>query len=299
MRKTTPEFKTRLHYCLRTSAKSDADRRVKKFANRADRLIRRRLVVFEPMSQKFGGRRPRRIEGVIGAGIDHEPDRRATIALLPGYSPIVQTVQHLAALVRRRPIVKFAGQDQGGNGHVVPERPAGRIESDHGAELVGRCLLDNAAFDRRQRQPATLREADGGNARGVDEWLLHQKAQRPVGIECQIDRSAVVAGLLEAARTEAVDGERHIAPGCDLLSPALVEPPPVSVAAMQQHDGGGGAVRWFAAAGPAAAAGWRAGSRIRRRSQTVQARPRACDGASDQKRGNTTATICKSFAKAP
>ena len=77
--------------------------------------------------------------------------------------------------------------------------------------------------------------------RGIDEWLPHQKAQGPVRIERQINWGAAPAGVFDAARTKTVDGERYIAPGCDPLSPAFVEPPPIPIAPMQQHDGGRGA----------------------------------------------------------
>ena len=88
--------------------------------------------------------------------------------------------------------------------------------------------------------PATLRKTQHRNAIRIDERRAHQKIQGVVGVHDQIERSAVAA-VLEAARTEAVHGERHIAPGRDPFPPAFVEPAPISVAAMQQYDGGRGA----------------------------------------------------------
>src|SRR5471030_1370542 len=100
---------------------------------------------------------------MISAGIDDKPDRSA-FALVPRYPPIVAAVDHVAALLRRGPVVAFADQDQSGNGHVALESKATRIERDGGTELVLRCLLDQALFDRRERQPAALRKTQHRDA---------------------------------------------------------------------------------------------------------------------------------------
>src|SRR4051812_36082237 len=187
---------------------SAADRRVKEFANGVDRLIGRRLVEFKAIAEILS-RCPQRwrIEAMIGVRKDDEAYRDA-LALVARYSQIVASVDQIAALDGPAPFVEFADQDQGRHGHVVLEAGATRIEGDRGAELVLRRSLDRAAFDRCQRQPAALRKSQRGNAIGIDDRLLHQKTQRPIGIECEADRRAVVAGIPEAAWTKTVDGER-------------------------------------------------------------------------------------------
>ena len=98
-----------------------------------------------------------------------------------------------------------------------------------------------AALDGRERLPGALRKSEHGDARRIDEGLLRQEIQRAVGVAGEIDRRAAAAGLRQPARSKTVHGERHIAPGSDPLSPALIQPLPVSIATMQQHDGGRGA----------------------------------------------------------
>src|SRR5450432_3472101 len=105
-------------------------------------------------------------------------------------------------------------------------------------ELVLRRSFYNAAFDRRESEPRALRKTHDHNTRGIDKRLPYQKVQRPVCIESQGNRSAAAAGVFDAARAKTVDGERHIAPGCDPLAPICVEPPPMSAASMQQHHSG-------------------------------------------------------------
>src|SRR5260370_39296866 len=217
------------------------ERGVKKFANRVDRSIRCRLVEFEAMAEKLNRRlKAWGVEGMIGARIDNKLYRGA-LALAPGYPTIIPAVHHVAALTRWGPVIEFADQDQRGNSQVAFESKARRIESDRRTEFVLRGLFDRAAFDRCERQPAALRKAQHRNAGRINEGLPHQKVQNSVCIKGQINWSAAVAGVLDAARTETVDGERHIAPGCDPLSPALVEPLPIPIASMQQHDSGRGA----------------------------------------------------------
>src|SRR3954453_2952172 len=107
-----------------------------------------RLVEFEVVSQKlYWCLEVGSIESVIGAGIDDEPDRSA-VALPAGYPPIVAALHHVAALDGWGPIVEFADQDQGGNGHVAFKSKARRIKSNRGTELILRYPLDRAAFDR-------------------------------------------------------------------------------------------------------------------------------------------------------
>src|SRR3978361_419371 len=174
-----------------------------------------------------------------GVGINDEPDRNA-FTPTTGYPPIVAPLNHVAALTCKRPVIAFSDQDQRGNGHVALQAEAWRIKRDRGTELIWRGLLHDAVFDRAESERATLRKTQHHDARGIDEWLLHQEVQRPIRIEGHIDWRAAAAGVLDAAWTKAVDGERHIAPGCDPHSPALVEPPPISVATMQQHHSGRG-----------------------------------------------------------
>ena len=56
--------------------------------------------------------------------------------------------------------------------------------------LFWTCRSIAPVFDRRQRQPAALRETQRRDAGGIDEGLLHQVVQGAVGIESQIDRGA-------------------------------------------------------------------------------------------------------------
>src|SRR5947209_2793307 len=172
-----------------------------------------------------------RVEAVLGAGIDDQPDRNA-LAALPRYSPVVAALHHVAALLRQRPVVAFADQDQGGNGHVAFRSQAFWIERDGGAEFVLGILLDGAVLDRGEREPAALRKSEHRDPGGIDERLPHQEIQGPVGVEREIYGRAAVAGVLDAARPETVDGERHIAPGRDRLAPAFIQPPPVAIARM-------------------------------------------------------------------
>src|SRR5665213_4275136 len=209
--------------------------------NGIDRSVRCRLVEFEVMTEQL--RRyleAWRIESVIGAGIDDEL-RRDPFALLPRGAPIVTALHHGAALLGRHPIVELTDQDQGWNRHVAPEYAARRIEGDGGAEFGSRGLLDDTVFDGDKCEPAALRKAERRDARGIDEGLPRQIVQGAIGVEAEIDRRAVVAGVLQTARPETVDRQRHITPGGDPLAPALVEPQPIAVATMQQHDGGRGA----------------------------------------------------------
>src|ERR1700730_6887039 len=108
----------------------------KKFAQRIVGLIRGRFVVFETMAEELD--RPLEawgVEGVIGAGIDDQPHRNA-LAARAGYSPVVAARHHVAALLRRGPVVALADQDQGGNGHVAFRAKAFWIERDRGPALV-------------------------------------------------------------------------------------------------------------------------------------------------------------------
>ena len=139
-----------------------------------------------------------------------------------------------------------------------------------------------------QREPAALRKAEHGDAVGIDERHaapgIPAPGRRRAG---SIDRRAAAAGAFQAARTEAVDGERDIAPGSDPLSPAFIELLPISIATMQQHDGGRGAggarlpqitlqrLRYS-----------QAGSRFRRRSASDSCRGKARAEARGQERGD-------------
>ena len=117
---------------------------------------------------------------------------------------------------------------------------ARRIECGRRAELVRGRLFDDAVLNRYQGEPAALRKSQRRDPRRIDEGLAYQEVEGTVGIEGEIGRRAAAAGVLDAARAEAVDGERHIAPGRDPFAPALVEALPIAVAAVQQHHGGRG-----------------------------------------------------------
>src|SRR3984893_9850959 len=94
-------------------------------------------------------------------------------------------------------------------------------------------------LDRGENQPAPLRKTHYRNAVGIDAVLALQKVEGPEGIQGQTIWRAAAVGL-DAARTKAVDRERHKAPGCDPFAPAFVKLLPISIATMQQHDGGRG-----------------------------------------------------------
>src|SRR5436309_2548805 len=115
-------------------------------------------------------RRPQagHVKAMTGLGIDHEPDRNAAAARA-GYSPVVAALHHVAAFLRRRPVVALADQDQGGDGHVALGSKAARIERDRRAKLVFRALLDRAMLDGSKRQPAALRKSEHRDATRIDE----------------------------------------------------------------------------------------------------------------------------------
>src|SRR3982074_82280 len=99
------------------------------------------------------------VEPVMGTGIDHELDRNA-LTFLPRDAVVVTAVNHIAALIGERPVVELADQDQRRHSHVVLESKARRIEGDCRAKLVLRGLFEDAVLDRRESEPAALREAD-------------------------------------------------------------------------------------------------------------------------------------------
>ena len=100
-----------------------------------DRSVSGGLVEFEVMAQKLHGRRKAgNIEAVVGAGIDGDLDRNP-LALLARDTPIVAAFGKVAALVRRRPVVELADQDQRRHRHVALETEAGRVEADRCAEF--------------------------------------------------------------------------------------------------------------------------------------------------------------------
>src|SRR5262245_35723735 len=120
------------------------------------------------MPEKLYRRREfRNVEVMIRAGKDHELDRHA-LALLARDPVVVAALRRMAALLGQGPVVELADQDQRRDGHAVLEAKTGRIERDGRAKLVLRGSLDCAALHRVEREPSTLREADHGDAVGID-----------------------------------------------------------------------------------------------------------------------------------
>src|SRR3954447_6895336 len=100
---------------------------------------------------------------MTGVGIDHQPDRNAAAACTR-YSPVVAALHHVAAFLRRRPVVALADQDQGGDRHVALGSKAARIERDRAANFFPRPLLDRAMPEGGGREPAALRKSEHRDA---------------------------------------------------------------------------------------------------------------------------------------
>ena len=150
-----------------------------------------------------GAARPERhVEGVVGLGIDDEPQRCAEAAA-PRH--------HLPARPHRRPLVPFTDQDDGRNAN---RRAFGtrRIIGDGGRELAIEQPLRSVESHGGERDAAAKRVADKGDAVGIDERQGREMQQRAVGVHDHVDRCAASgAAIGDAARTETVDGEQHVA----------------------------------------------------------------------------------------
>ena len=92
-----------------------------------DGTLRRIGVIFEPMPEQSPSiAQILEVKGMISPGIDDQLDRR-TLARAPFHPAF--------AVFGRRPIVKFAGQDNGWNGQLIGGDAAQGIISHGGLEL--------------------------------------------------------------------------------------------------------------------------------------------------------------------
>ena len=166
-----------------------------------------RLVVLEVMTLVGQWPAPQRhgIEGVVGAGIDDQSQRRA-LAAAPCH--------HRLAGRGRCPVVERADQNQGRDRYSALLGPAAGVVGDGGAEMVLEQRLLALQRHGRQGHHRALRIADDGDAFRIDEELGREIEQAAVGIHHPIDVQAqhsVMTALGDAAWFEAVDEQQGVA----------------------------------------------------------------------------------------
>ena len=152
-------------------------------------------------------------------------------------------------------------------------RGKGRIESDGGAEFGLRSLLDDAAFDGDEREPASrsCEKPSAATRAGSTIGLPRQIVQGAIGVVDRDQIGALLSQVLLRPRgpEKLSDRQRHITPTMQSVCPsARRAAASCRCNFMQQHDGGRGpGLLAMSQIASAAAAGSRADLPGRRRSQ--------------------------------
>ena len=126
---------------------------------------------------------------------------------------------------RRRPIVRFADQDQERDVEYVGHATIG-VKHNCRAETTDatRIVLRGSRVRPRcaERRPSTMRPTDDRYPIGVGKWVGLQKCQGSIGIAGLAVKVGQFGVPIDTARTERIDDERQIAQGAESSGPHVV-----------------------------------------------------------------------------
>ena len=149
---------------------------VEKLAQAVTCIVRCLAVVFQPVTKHGPAGLEVRVIEAMGTGIDNQLDWRPVVAPAGDF---------IGAVCRRRPIVERPNEDERGYRRTRRCLLTWRIERNRRPEpqIAWRVeQFERPGLRHREGNPTACREADRSHALGIDEGLVSQEDESPVGI---------------------------------------------------------------------------------------------------------------------